>query len=607
MCGIAGYIGRKKIAPATLQQTLGTMNHRGPDHQSHVHFDAGNNHIHFLHSRLSIIDLDERANQPFSLGDYTIIFNGEIYNYVELKKDLSAKKIAFRTESDTEVLLQHYILYGEKCVNYFEGMWAFAIYDGRLNKVFFSRDRFAEKPLYYFETPDGFYFGSEIKFLKLLWSRDFKVNQRHLLRYLTNGYKSLYKAEETYFEGVKELPYATNLCVDADLKKTFCRYWRPKIQPAAMSLQEAIDGTRRRLLESVKIRLRSDVPLSFCLSGGVDSAALASIATKEFGYDVATFSIIDTDSRYNERANIQATIDDLHCKHTLIELSSRECMLPKLRDLVAYHDAPVATISYLVHSFLSHKIHEQGYKVAFSGTGADELFTGYYDHFLFHLCERRNSPDFQEHLKYWQEHIAGLIRNPFLKDPQNFLKSPDFRGHIYLDNDTFRGFLKKDFYEPFGEEAFDGSVLRNRMLNELFEEVVPVILHEDDLNSMYYSVENRSPYLDKGLFEFACSIPSEFLVQKGYSKYVLRQALKGTLNDQVRLDRKKVGFNASIDSLIDRSKGSDLEYLLDDSPLYEWFDKDKITGLFKMDPLPDSYNKFVFSFINAKIFLELNG
>ncbi|MDO8675166.1 MAG: asparagine synthase (glutamine-hydrolyzing) [Candidatus Omnitrophota bacterium] len=608
MCGIAGYIGRRKIAPGTLQQTLGAMDHRGPDHQAHVHFDAGNNHIHFLHSRLSIIDLDERANQPFSLGDYTIIFNGEIYNYVELKKDLSAKKIAFRTESDTEVLLQYYIFYGDKCVDHFEGMWAFAIYDKRLNKVFCSRDRFAEKPLYYFETPDGFYFGSEIKFLKLLSGRSFKVNQRHLLRYLINGYKSLYKVQETYFEGVKELSYATNLCVDADLKKTFHRYWQPKIQPTTMSLQEAINGTRRRLLESMKIRLRSDVPLAFCLSGGVDSAAIASIARKIFNYDVATFSIIDEDPRYNELANIQATVEDLKCPNTLIHIS-RQGAVERLKKSVAYHDGPLSTISYYVHSFLSEAIAAKGYKVACSGTGADELFTGYYDHFNLYLQEMRHSPQYPEHLGHWQEHIQSFIRNPYLKDAELYADPVKARAHIHAEQDLFKDFLHTEFNEEMKEAQYCGSILRNRMLNEMFHDVVPVILHEDDLNSMFYSVENRSPYLDTKLFDLAMSIPIECLIQKGFGKYILREAVKGMLNDKVRLDRQKKGFNASINSIIDFNDPKSREYLLEDSPVFKIVKREKIKAL--MDQNKGAFanhdSKFLFNFINTKIFVELNG
>lgn len=604
MCGIAGYIGKKTIEKNIIDNTLELMKNRGPDHQAHLNFSNAGNQIYLLHSRLSIIDLNPRSNQPFTIGDFAMIFNGEIYNYLELKKDLIKNhKVIFQTKSDTEVLLQYYIHYGEKCVDYFEGMWSFAIYDKKQHKLFLSRDRFAEKPLYYLETADGCYFGSEIKFLKSLSGIKLKINQQHLLRYLVNGYKSLYKVKETYFEQVKELPYASSLVIDAGLKKSEYRYWQPEFHPVRMSLAEAIKGARYHLIESMKIRLRSDVPLAFCLSGGVDSSSLASIAVKKFHYDIATFSIIDKDERYNEQDNIKATIDDLGCKNTMIELSTKN-MLPRLETLIQYHDSPVATIAFLIHSILSELIHRNGYKVAFSGTSADELFTGYYDHFNFYLYETRNHPQYKKHLRDWQKNIKKFIRNPHLKNPELFFNNPDFRDHIYLNNDIFASYMKVDFNESFTEKRFCDSSLRNRMLNELFHEVTPLSLHEDDLNSMKYSIENRSPYLDSNLFQFAYSIPCELLIQNGYGKFILREAMKGILNDKVRLDRRKKGFNASINSIIDFKDPKDREYLLADSPIFDLVKKDKIIEIMNKPELPNSFSKFLFNFINAKIFLE---
>ena len=178
------------------------MRNRGPDFQDYREHRHGDTFIYLLHSRLSIIDLDARSHQPFTIDDCTIIYNGEIYNYVELRKDLEKRGVAFKTTSDTEVLLQYYLNYGESCVDYFEGMWSFVIYDRTKKTLFLSRDRFAEKPLYYSKADDGFYFGSEIKFIAALSGHSLTANVSHLLRYLVNGYKSLYKTEETFFEEI---------------------------------------------------------------------------------------------------------------------------------------------------------------------------------------------------------------------------------------------------------------------------------------------------------------------------------------------------------------------------------------------------------------------
>jgi len=606
MCGIAGYISDKKIDQKRILNTLSLMRNRGPDHRGYKIFVQETMQIAFLHSRLAIVDLEERANQPLMIGDHTIIFNGEIYNYKELRHDLEKRGIVFKTKSDTEVLLRSYMEFGEACVDQLEGMWSFAIYDAKAQKLFLSRDRFGEKPLYFFRGEEGIFFGSEVKFLKSLTDVSFSVNHRQMLRYLVNGYRSLYKTEETFFEGIHEVPYATNVTIDGNLQMTSKRYWQPVFSPRKMSLQEAIEGFRHHLLESIRIRLRADVPLAFCLSGGIDSSSIVSIAAKCFHYNVATFSIIDQDERYNEAANIQATIEDLNCKHTLIETTPQNSF-DRLEKLIRYHDAPVSTISYYVHSLLSEAISQQGYKVTCSGTACDELITGYFDHFNLHLYEMRNSPRFPQHLEAWKKKIAPLIRNPYLQNYQLYFDDPQMRDHIYLNNDIFASYLKTDFHEPFKENNFCGSLLRNRMLNEMFHEVIPVILHEDDLNSMHYSVENRSPYLDSKLFDFAYSIPSEHLIQEGFGKYILREAVKGILNEKVRLDPQKKGFNTSVYSAFNFSEKKNRDFLLENSDIYDWVNREKIEELLSQEPpWPNSHSKFLFSFISTKIFLELN-
>ena len=607
MCGITGFIGRKPVPDERIRATLGLMKNRGPDYRAFASFTRNDRHALLLHSRLSILDLDPRANQPFVIGDCTLVFNGEIYNYVELREDLRRRGVELRTTSDTEVLLQYYLLYGDRCVEYFEGMWAFAIYDAGKGSLFLSRDRFAEKPLYIMDTPDGLWFGSEIKFLKSLSGEPLAVNERQVLRYLVNGYKSLYKTGETFFHRVEELPFASCMRIEADDRRRAWSYWTPESRIRPMSLEEAVQGVRSHLLESVRIRLRSDVPLAFCLSGGVDSASLVSIAVKEFGSDVSTFSLIDRDERYDESDNMLATIRDVGCRHELIEIPKEEG-LPRLKKLVEYHDVPVATTTYYVHSLLSEAIAMRGYRVAFSGTAADELFTGYYDHFLLHLYEMRSRPDYTRYEAEWRERIQTFVRNPVLRNPRLYMEDPGTREHVFDNYAEFRTFTKKAFDEPFTEKRFCDNLLRNRMMNEVFEEATRVILHEDDLNSMMYSIENRSPYLDSRLFAFAYSIPPEHLIHDGYGKYLLREAMKGILNDHVRLDRQKKGFNASIHSVVNLKDPRNLEELLDPaSPIFRLVDREKVAALMKEEWLPNHHSKFLFSFINAKIFLEMNS
>ena len=603
MCGIAGYIGTKQIEKYKIRNTLKLMINRGPDNQNWHKVVKENFNIFLLHSRLSIIDLDNRSNQPFIYEKYIIVFNGEIYNFVEIRKQLLRLGYKFSTNSDTEVLLMAYIEYGENCVNYFNGMWSFAIWDGIKENLFLSRDRFGEKPLYYLKNSSGIYFGSEVKFIQALISKKLLLNYRYLNRYLIYGYKYLHKNSETFFEGLSRLDSSTNMIISKDNQKKY-KYWEPKIeQNLNMSYGDALEGTKQYLFESIKLRLRSDVPLAFCLSGGVDSSSLVSIARKYFNHEVVTFSIIDNDKRYNELDNITETIKKLDCEHYLIELDYNQ-ILSKLENLVTYHDAPISTISYLIHSLLSEKIKEKGFKVSISGTSADELFTGYYDHFNLHLYEMRNFESFNSHLKYWEDFISPSIRNPFLKDPFLYIKNPLFRKHNHLNSEVFSSFLYKNFEIDMIDEVYTKSLLRNRMLNELLHEATPVLLNEDDLNSMMNSIENRSPFLDVNLVEFAQSIPTHHLIKKGFSKYILRDSVKNILNDKVRLDRRKKGFNASIKSLINFDDKASFDYFLSDSPIFEIIRKDKIEFLLKKHSLKNSYNKFLFNFLNSKIFIE---
>ena len=279
-------------------------------------------------------------------------------------------------------------------------------------------------------------------------------------------------------------------------------------------------------------------------------------------------------------------------------------MSSHLKNLISYHDAPVSTISYLVHSLLSKKISEDGYKVSISGTGADELLTGYYDHYNLQLYNLKDSIFYQNKLKDWRKYISPIVRNPFLKNPNLYIDNPSSREHIYLDNHIFSKFLNKNFKESFVEHFYSENLLHNRMMNELFHEGSRVVLNQDDLNSMLYSVENRSPYLDRSLAEFSYSIPTHLLIQDGYGKFILRESVKNILNDKVRLDRQKKGFNASINTIFDFKEKKLKEELLEDSDFFQLVNKSEFKILMNKRKLKNSENKLLFSLINVKYFID---
>ena len=611
MCGIAGYWGDKPHSVEEIQNTLDLMKNRGPDNQDYKHIKSKNGkNIYFLHSRLSIIDLDKRSNQPFLIEDYAIVFNGEIYNFIELRKELINKGIKFKTKSDTEVLLQSYIYYGKKCLDYFEGMWSFAIWDFKKNSIFIARDRFGEKPLYLLKANSGIYFSSEIKFIKSLSKLKLDINYDKLVKNLSLGYKSLYKDDELFYKNVYELKASEYLVIGPDKIEKKVNFWKPNIKiNQNLSENEAINETKRLLLKSMKYQVRSDVPLAFTLSGGVDSSSICSIAAKELNLKIKTFSIIDSDERYDERDNIKKTIKDLNCEHDFYTFDLKQSMdsLSELENLTSYHEKPISTITSFVQSFLMKRINDQNYKVTFSGTSADELFTGYYDHFLLQLAAISKDKEYLNCLEDWKKNILKFIRNPILKDPNLYIQKPKYRDHIFDGKNEIKDYLVEANDYNFSENEYSKDILKNRMLNELFVEATPVILCESDFNSMLYSVENRSPFLNKELMEFSYSIPSKLLIKNGYGKYILRKSLGGILNDDVRLDRRKRGFNVSINSIVNFEDKSVKEFLLDkESKIFEIVKKDKLENLIKEKNIPNHLSKFLFSVVTTKMFIDKN-
>ena len=613
MCGIAGYFGNKNLDSNTIQKTLSILLRRGPDDQNYKKYEINESkNLYFFHTRLSIIDLDSRSNQPLEDSLFSIIFNGELYNYLEIKKDLESKGIKFSTLSDTEVILKGYQIYGKDLFNIMEGMWALAIYDKKKKEIVISRDRFSEKPLYYYTTKDGLYFSSDVKAIKTLSKDSFAFNNRRLLSGLICGYKSYYKKpEETFFEKIKNLPGGHFAVIDSLFNFSLKKYYSVNTKVNLnLKEDEIIFNTKKLFFNAIRIRLRSDVPSAFCLSGGLDSSSLVSIAAKKFNFKINSFSLIDNnDERYNEKKNIDLVVNDIGANHHEIKLEKKSNSLDYLTNLIEYKSAPLSTITSYLHSYLQKEISNKGFKVSFSGTAADEIFTGYYDHHLQYLHDVNNTKYFDSSLKNFNKYIKPMIRNKFFQNENLYIHNSNFRQHIF---DNFYEFselinqnLKDEFEFDFQEEKFCENLSLNRRLNELFHENTPIILNEEDSNSMYYSIENRSPFLDSKLIDFMNSVETRHLIKDGYSKNILREVSKDYLLDAVRLDREKKGFNSSVQSIFNFEDKDFYESILNkNNKIYDFIDNSKLRKILQKDISKNHYSKFLFSLINLNIFFE---
>ncbi|PCI97413.1 MAG: asparagine synthase (glutamine-hydrolyzing) [Alphaproteobacteria bacterium] len=607
MCGIAGYFGHRKLDQSTIDKTLGLMKRRGPDSQDAQSIAlSGDKGCVLLHSRLSIIDLGAHANQPFHYKDKILAFNGEIYNYIEVREMLVKKGHVFETKSDTEVLIHALDEWGKEALNILEGMWAFALLDTTKKTLLLSRDPFGEKPLFIYQpSPGELYFASEVKALAALAHKKFTPNINHICRFLVNGYKSIYKTPERFFVEVSDIPYASYLEINLDGRQEQRRYWYPKIDVNHdMSFDDAVAQTRELMIEAVRIRMRADIPIAFCMSGGIDSNSLISIAKRILNYDVHGFTILNTDNRYDEQDMIDISVSQLGVKNHGYAIPSDD-FIPNMQALVKYHSSPVSTISFYLNWFLQSKISEEGYHVSVSGTAADEIFSGYFDHQLLYMYDIKNdAAQLTESVENWRRDIGPIVRNPFLQDPYAFIHNPFLRKHPYLKNDVYSTYLQQPWSEPFHEIYFRDGLLQNRMMNEIFHETTPVFMHQDDLNAMYHSVENRSPFLDRKLFEFAHSIPAQHLIKDGKAKMVLREAMRGIVPDPILDNKTKVGFNAPIHDLLDVDNKEVQDYLFADSPIWDVVKKGPIEEMVFNKNSPNSDSKFIFSFLGSKMFLE---
>lgn len=607
MCGFYSVLSKKKklINPNKIYNDLG---HRGPDNTK-IFQSKKKNFFFSIFFRLSILDLNNRSSQPFEFKNLVLLFNGEIYNYKEIRQHLIEKYNAvFYTTSDTEVLIQ--FLYYEKIanINMLQGMWSFLLYDKDKETIIACRDRFGEKGLFYYLKNNKLIFSSEIAAI----SKNEKVkdfNENYIKKYLFCTYRYLNSTNETLYKDIRSIKSGTYLQIDKNFKVKSKKYFvNNKIKIFKDNRKNILKKTKSLLLDSVSKCMRSDVKLAFCLSGGVDSTGLVSIAKKVLKKNIKTYTISTQDKKYNEFESVKKTIKKLGIKnHSWIHLNKKN-FLKNLNKILEKRLVPLPTLTSYIQWNMMRKISRDGYKVVISGNGADEIFSGYYDHYLCFFNDKIDKNLKKREIKYWKKNISPLIRNKDFKNI-NYFKKNNYPKYL----DQFDLSLYKNIYKfkqlkkfNFTEKKYDKSLLKNRMKNETFRESLPVILNEEDLNAMYFSIENRSPYLDKNLYEFLNKVSTKELINKGYTKSLLRDSLKGIAPNHVIKNYEKIGFNITIDEIIDFHSKEIINFLIKKSKIFKYIKRDKIIEMVSNSFNIDQNKNFLFKFLNLKIISDIN-
>lgn len=537
MCGICGiyYFKRDSIEPGAVERMMAGMKHRGPDDSGVM--KNGKCDLGFV--RLSIIDLTRNANQPMtdSSGRYTLVFNGEIYNYIEIRKLLEKDGISFRTNSDSEVLLYSYIKWGTAALDYFNGMFAFAVYDKLINKLFLARDRFGIKPLYYFNNGEYLMFCSELPPIIDNIPGVKQQNNEAIYNYLVFN-RTDYN-DTTFFNGVKRLHHGHYAEVTDELKIT--KWYNLKDRVANYNQHESFTDLFKT---SVEYRLRSDVPVGLCLSGGLDSSAIASVLLKYFDKkDLNTFSAVFGDSFDRDEKEYISEYEE-HFSNMFFTSPSARTLFDDKEKFTAAHGEPIPSTSPYAQ-FKVMELASGNVKVTLDGQGADEQLAGY--HYFFGNYYKELIYDYRflkliKEIYYYKKlHKSNYALKTFLYFllPANLKTKLRSRKLSYLQRDFENKYSKDNFISG---RLYESDTLMGSLYNH-FEYKLEHLLKWEDRNSMFFSIEARLPFLDYRIVEYCLSRNPDEIIRNGETKYLLRKEMKGILPEKIRKRQSKIGFD----------------------------------------------------------------
>ena len=588
MCGIAGVINFNAKPPnlARLEAMGQAMLHRGPDGGGTEIKDS----CGLVHRRLAILDLSDAGKQPMSTvdGRFWISHNGEVYNYIELRKELEAKGHQFRSGTDTEVILNAYREWGCEAFSRFNGMWGLAIYDVKRKVLILSRDRMGIKPLFVHSNKERLLFGSEIKALLSYDPSIAKLNYDAAGRFLEHSF--LPYEPDTFFEGIVSVPAGTTLEITQDGQQTSESFWTftPLESPRSLSMRDAAEEFRDLLTDSLRLRFRADVPVGTCLSGGLDSSSLVALSSKKLGLHPEAFSAVYTEEKYNEAEFVRIMVNEFGLKGH--EVSPRGTNLNEIAHDIIYHQESPVYGPGLFSQWQVMKLATPHVTVLLDGQGGDELFGGYFYYFpflaqiLFERAKRGDVSALHELLSNAREikamtghdYYAGIFRNK----PKRWLKQQLVRNknralrELHRTTESLpaaRELLKAlnlgdglaeasgnrgpkivhhQLWEAmkYQDQSYKtpavvtGNPLTDKLWADVTQQSIPSLLRYEDRNSMAYSLEARVPLLDHRIVEFAFSIANELKIDGTWTKQVIREATRGILPESIRARKNKMGY-----------------------------------------------------------------
>lgn len=562
MCGIAGIVAPKGFDQRTLVEMTHLISYRGPDgygfavawggspcdmeivHNQDPHPLEAQPVIGLGNRRLAILDVSTAGSQPMQTEDraYTITFNGEIYNYKEIRRELEQVGVSFRSHTDTEVILRAYQRWGAECLHRFNGMWAFAIWDRARQTLFCARDRFGVKPFYYSLYGGRFVFASEIKQILQATEMPRTANPGTVYHFLELGLMDY--SSDTFFEGIHQLQggHCLTLELSSPLTPNIRRYWELRTEPQLnVSDADAIAEFRSLFENAVKLRLRSDVPVGVSLSGGLDSSSVVCKAKQlEPGTKFQTFSSCFEDAEFDEREYASAVVREIHgIAHRAFPQGT--AFWNNLKALIYHQDEPVGSPGIYPQWCVMAVARAQAVPVILGGQGGDEALCGYQKYQFFywwHLCQSGDLQFVRELLMWLRQGTSSHWTLPeivrYFPKP---LRKPFSMTNRICTEEMQRLSLGVSF------NLGSGSTLAERQKTDFIYSSIPALLHHEDRASMAHSVESRLPFMDYRLVDFLLRCPPSLKLRDGWSKWLLRNALVGTLPEKIRLRRTKLGFH----------------------------------------------------------------